>query len=527
MGRGEILLATLPQATGQTMTVLRLILGDQLNRRHSWFAETRADVVYVFMEVRQETDYVLHHAQKILAIFSAMRQFAEELNQAGHRVDYCRIGDADNRHSFPANLDKLIARYQATGLHWQQADEWRLDRQLHEYATSLPIPATAVDTEHFHTARDEAGRLFQGKSRWLMEHFYRAMRIKHGVLLDGQGKPVGGQWNYDVENRKAWPGTPPPPPDRRPTHDCRALWDEIQAAGVRSFGNPQAETLRWPVSREEALAQLNDFIEYSLPCFGLFQDAISTQEPRLFHSLLSFALNVKLLSPQEVVAAAESAYFAGQAPLAAVEGFIRQILGWREYVRGVYWAKMPGYAMSNYFQAERPLPAWYWTGKTQMRCLAHAIGQSLDMAYAHHIQRLMLTGNFALLAGLSPHALHEWYLGIYIDAFEWVELPNTLGMSQFADGGFMATKPYVSTAAYINRMGDSCRGCRYDRKARVGERACPFNALYWDFYRRHASLLEKNPRIGMAYRQLAKMTGAELTGIQTQAEFWLGRLDEL
>ena len=272
---------------------------------------------------------------------------------------------------------------------------------------------------------------------------------------------------------------------------------------------------------------LNRFITHTLPHFGDYQDAMSTKGWRLFHSLISFALNVKMLHPDEVVRAAESAYDAGAAPLSAVEGFIRQILGWREYIRGVYWANMPGYDNLNVFGHQHPLPAWFWTGETQMNCMRHAIKQSLEHAYAHHIQRLMVTGNFALLAGLSPHAVHEWYLGIYIDAFEWVELPNTLGMSQYADGGRLATKPYVSSAAYIDRMSDYCKGCRYDKKLKTGSKACPFNALYWDFFDRNAEQLKSNHRLGMVYRNLEKMDPEQLDAIRQQSADTLARLEKL
>jgi len=496
------------------MTTLRLVLGDQLNPQHSWFHSADPQAVYVLMEVRQETDYVLHHAQKIIAIFAAMRDFARQLEAAGHRVHYLRIDDAANQQSLPANLDRLIAHYQARAFEYQAPDEWRLDRQLAEYAGQLPIPARMVESEHFYTRRDEAA----GRSQWLMEHFYRQMRIRHGVLLAGPGKPLGGQWNFDHDNRKPWPGIPREPADWRGSHDHSALWQAIRQAGVASFGEPDAAQFRWPLNRVEALQQLDDFISEALPHFGDFQDALTYRAWRLFHSLLSFALNTKMLNPREVVDCVEAAHAAGQVPLAAAEGFIRQILGWREYVRGVYWAHMPGYAEQNAFNHQRPLPGWFWNGQTKMRCLAHAIGQSLDHAYAHHIQRLMVIGNFALLVGLDPMAVHRWYLGVYIDAFEWVELPNTVGMSQFADGGKLATKPYVSSAAYIDRMSDYCKGCHYDRKARVGERACPFNALYWDFFARNRERLGTNPRLGMVYRQLAKMTPAALAEAQARAD---------
>ncbi|MET0268185.1 MAG: cryptochrome/photolyase family protein [Duganella sp.] len=496
---------------------LRLILGDQLNCQHSWFARPQAQVVFVMMEVRQETDYVLHHAQKIIAIFAAMRAFAARLRASGHRVHYLAIDDDDNRQSLPANLDWLLAHYGAADFAWQAPDEYRLDQQLAQYAAALPVPAAMHDSEHFYTTREEAGRLFEGRSSWLMEHFYRHMRLRHRVLVSETGKPVGGQWNFDHDNREAWKGMPWEPADLRGRHDHSALWATIEASGARSFGEPSASNFPWPLNREEALEQLERFVQQALPHFGQFQDAMSFKAWRLFHSLLSFAMNVKLLDPRTVIKRVQQAYEQGAAPLAAAEGFIRQILGWREYVRGVYWQRMPGYDQLNAFGHHTPLPHWFWSGDTRMRCLATAIGQSLEHAHAHHINRLMVIGNFSLLAGLSPQELHHWYLGIYIDAFEWVELPNTLGMSQFADGGMLATKPYVSSAAYIDRMSDYCKGCHYDKKARTGDRACPFNALYWDFFARNHDTLGGNHRLGMVYQQLRRMTPDTVAALQEQA----------
>ncbi len=512
---------------------LRLVLGDQLNPLHSWFTAPRDDVVVLLMELRQETDYVLHHAQKILAIFAAMRDFARSLRAAGHRVHYLAIDDPTNQPSITANLDVLLDHYKACAFEYQAPDEWRLDEQLAGYANTLAqakdqaITCCMVGSEHFYTERDEAATLFAGRKKWLMETFYRHMRLRHCVLLDEANKPVGGQWNFDAENRKSWPGLPVEPVDTRTLHDHTALWQSIVGAGVKSFGEPQAACLAWPLNRAEALHQLDAFILHALPHFGDFQDAMSSKGWRLFHSLLSFSLNSKMLNPQEVVARVEAAGRAGQAPLAATEGFIRQILGWREYVRGFYWAHMPAYEQSNEFGHTNPLPTWFWTGETRMRCMRHAIGQSLEQAHAHHIQRLMVIGNFALLAGLDPFELHRWYLGVYIDAFEWVELPNTVGMSQFADGGLLATKPYVSSAAYIDRMSDYCKGCHYDKKLREGERACPFNALYWDFHDRNKDKLIKNPRIGMVYRQLERMTPQAVAAFKHQANAMRSQLDTL
>ncbi|MBV6864361.1 cryptochrome/photolyase family protein [Xanthomonas euvesicatoria] len=520
--------ALVAQTTPQTPAhTLRLVLGDQLDPQHSWFATRDAGVVYVLMEVRQETDYVLHHAQKVLAIFAAMRAFAAGLRRAGHRVRYVTIDNASNRQSIPHNLEALMAHYRAGHLEYQAPDEWRLDEALQHWSAAQPFATRMVGSEHFLTARSEVAGCFRAGSPWRMEVFYRRMRRQHGILLDAAGEPEGGRWNFDRDNRAPWPGDPPAPQDWRTTHDHSALWRTIEAAGVRSFGAPNAHALPWPLDRDEALHHLDAFIAHALPNFGRYEDAMSTRSPRLFHSLLSFALNVKMLHPREVIARAEAAWRQGYAPLAAVEGFIRQILGWREYVRGVYWSQMPGYAESNHLDQHAALPHWFWDGQIGMRCLADAIGNSLANAHAHHIQRLMVIGNFALLAGLDPQALHRWYLGVYIDAFEWVELPNTVGMSQFADGGLLGSKPYISGAAYIDRMSDYCGGCRYQRKLRVGPNACPYNALYWDFLQRQRPLLGANERLAPPYRQLDGMAPEVLAQVQAQAAHWRAHLEVL
>lgn len=497
--------------------LLRLVLGDQLNPLHSWYGEVQADVVYLLMEVRSETDYVCHHAQKVLGIFAAMRAFAQQLKAQGHRVRYVSIDHDSNRQSIIANLNALCEHYNASAVEYQAPDEWRLDKALSNWAGTHTVPVRMVDSEHFMTQRDEAHQLFAGKKQWLMENFYRHQRRHHRILLTPDGKPEGGQWNFDADNRKPWHGSPAAPPDTRPCHNHTDLWQTIVAAGIKTMGHPQAEAFRWPLNRTEALQQLDHFIANGLPHFGDHQDAMSKHSWHLFHSLLSFALNTKMLNPREVVIRAEAAWREGHAPLHAAEGFIRQILGWREYVRGMYWAHMPGYTQTNHLAHQRPLPTWFWSGKTRMACLANAIGQSLEHAYAHHIQRLMVIGNFALLAGLDPIELHQWYLGIYMDAFEWVEAPNTLGMSQWADGGRLATKPYVSSAAYLQRMGDHCKGCAYDPKIKTGEKACPFNALYWDFFDRHRTHFAGNPRLGVVYHQLNRMPADTLTSMKAQA----------
>lgn len=509
----------------KTYHTLRLILGDQLNEQHSWFKQIDSGTLYVMMELRSETDYVKHHIQKVVAFFSAMRAFAARLQEMGHDVYYITLDEEGNAGTFTANLNLLFAATQAKRFEYQLPDEYRLDKELRQFCSEAGYPYSVYDTEHFLSHRDDLRRFFEGKKQYLMESFYRKMRIDYKVLLDGD-QPHGGKWNYDAENRESWShtgGIPEPPLPRRETTGWQA-W--LESCGVRTIGE-LAPNFDWPITRKEGLQLLSFFIEHQLPRFGKFQDAMTVQHRFLFHSRLSFLMNVKLIHPLEVIQAAESAYRQqpDRYPLAAVEGFIRQILGWREYMRGMYWAFIPGYRHMNYFGHERALPKWFWTGETRMRCMQAAIGQSLDAAYAHHIQRLMITGNFALLAGIHPDAVDEWYLGIYVDAVEWVQLPNTRGMSQFADGGLVGTKPYVSSAAYINKMSDYCKGCAYQAKLKTGEGACPFNSLYWHFYHRNREKLATNPRIGMVYPSLDKMANRD--ALLQQAELYLSQLDQL
>jgi deoxyribodipyrimidine photolyase-related protein len=507
---------------------LRLILGDQLNARHSWFRRKDPGVLYVLMEVRQETDYVVHHIQKVLAFFHAMRTFAEALSEAGHQVRYLALDDPKNRQDIPANIDWLVREHGTGRVEYQLPDEYRLDLQLKNARLPDGEAYVAVETEHFYTGRHELARHFQGKKTYLLESFYRMLRKQHRVLMAGD-KPEGGQWNFDHENRNRYDGRVPVPRPLEFRHDVTALKAMIERAGARTIGDVEAGALGWPCNRRESLRLLSYFCEHILPWFGTYQDAMKSAEPYLFHSRLSFSLNTKMIAPREVVDAAIAAYRRDpkRISLPQVEGFVRQILGWREYVRGVYWARMPDYAKLNFFGHDRPLPSWYWTGKTSMRCLRHAVGQSLEHAYAHHIQRLMITGNFALLTGIDPGELDAWYLGIYIDAIEWVEITNTRGMSQFADSGLVGTKPYVSSANYIDKMSDYCSGCTYDKKIRHGDRACPFNSLYWYFHHVNRPLLEKNPRIGMVYRTWDKMAAAERDRTIRQAEAYLFDLERL
>ena len=507
---------------------LRLVLGDQLNPRHSWFQQTDDAVLYVLMEVRQETDYVTHHIQKILAFFAAMRAFAEALRQKGHRVIYLRLDDPDNRQDFAGNLKRLIEQHGIQRFEYQWPDEYRLDRQFETIAAALPIETRACGSEHFLTARDEVAKMFAGKKRYLMESFYRRMRKRHEILLE-DGKPAGGKWNYDASNRKRYDGKVTIPAPKRFKNDVGDILGMLDTLKVHYFGRRTGKTLLWPVTRRQSLALLKYFLDHGLPHFGTYQDAMTRDDWSLFHSRLSFALNVKLLDPLEVIQAAVKRWEGDTAriTIAQVEGFVRQILGWREYMRGIYWALMPKFETMNFFGHTSKLPDYYWTGETRMQCLARSIGQSLDYAYAHHIQRLMVTGNFALLAGVDPDAVDAWYLGVYVDAVQWVEMPNTRGMSQFAEGGLIATKPYVSSANYIHKMSDYCPGCFYDRKRRHGDRACPFNSLYWHFLERHRKRLENNPRMGTMYRVLERMDKDERKKILKQGADYLKKVEDL
>ncbi|MFN4255709.1 MAG: cryptochrome/photolyase family protein [Saprospiraceae bacterium] len=513
------------------MKKLRLILGDQLNAAHSWFRETDPDgTAFVLMEVLPETRYVRHHVQKVVGFFLAMRAFAAELRAAGHRVFYLTLDDPANAQSFEANCRRLLAEHGFQKFEYQLPDEWRVDVLLRDFAASLDVPTEAFDTEHFLTRRDDLKKMFAGKKTYLMESFYRKMREKHGILMEPDGKaPLTGRWNYDAENRKKLPRNVPIPPASAYHREVGALVAMLEKMGVETIGTLDATAFDWPVTRRESLELLRDFVRFRLAQFGDYQDALSPRHWLLFHSRLSFALNIKLLHPREVVEACIGHWRANpdSVGFSALEGFVRQIVGWREYVRGIYWAEMPGFRERNFFGHSAPLPVWFWTGRTRMACLAHAVGQSLERAYAHHIQRLMVTGNFALLLGCDPDEVDAWYLGIYMDALEWVEITNTRGMSQFADGGLVGTKPYVSSANYLHKMGNYCATCHYDRNLRHGPRACPFNSLYWDFYDRHAALLRGNPRIGMAYQVWDKMPADERARILEQAEQYKQAADAL
>ena len=507
---------------------LRLILGDQLNENHSWFQEKSEEITYVMMEVKQETGYVRHHIQKVVAFFMAMRHFAEKMEKLGHQFIYLKLDDAANQQDISKNIHQLIKEHGFEAFAYQLPDEYRLDQQMNELRDSLDVEVEVADTEHFLTGRDYIEQFFKGKKTYLMENFYRHMRKELDILMEGE-EPVGEKWNYDHENRKKYDGAVPVPQVKSTGHDTSEIIELLEKEGIETFGRIDEKEFLWPISREEALKSFDDFLDRFFANFGKYEDAMEEAHPFLFHSRVSFALNSKMLSPLEVVKKAEQYWADNQkeVSLAQVEGFIRQIIGWREFMRGVYWAKMPDFASMNYFEHKNKLPDFYWTGKTKMNCLSHAINNSLDHAYAHHIQRLMVTGNFALLAGVNPDELDAWYLGIYIDAIEWVEITNTRGMSQFADGGLIATKPYVSSANYIDKMSNYCGNCYYSKSKKVGDKACPFNSLYWHFFERNRDKLSNNFRVGMMYRTWDKMKEEKRKELLKQAENYLSRLDSL
>jgi deoxyribodipyrimidine photolyase-related protein len=478
-------------------------------------------------EVAEESTHVWTHKARIAVFLAAMRHFRDRLVEDGVSVDYTELAPAA-RKGEPATLAAAVAAslrrlakagWTAERLVVVEPGEWRVREALREAAATAGLPLEIRTDRHFFSTTEEFAAHARGRKQLRLEYFYRPLREKFGVLMD-DGEPAGGQWNFDAENRGAFPkGGPGPLPAPVRFAPDAVTQDVIDLVNVRFAGHPGSlAAFDWPVTPDAARAALDDFLAHRLPLFGRYQDAIWTGEPWLYHSRLAQALNMKLLDPRDVIAGAERAWREGRAPLEAAEGFIRQVIGWREYVRGVYWHFMPGYLDRNALAADRPLPNLYWTGVTEMNCLRDAVGQTLEHGYAHHIQRLMVTGLFALLFGVEPKRVHEWYLAVYVDAVEWVELPNTLGMSQFADGGVMASKPYCATGAYLDRMSNACKGCRFEPKQATGENACPFTTLYWDFLARHERLLAKNQRMTMQLKNLARKPAAEIRGIRRLAD---------
>ncbi len=497
---------------------MRLILGDQLNLEHSWFKEIDKNTVYLMAEMKQETDYVKHHIQKVVAFFLSMRNFSKSLESLGHKVHYLTIDDLTNSNNLEKIITTCIAEFEIEKFEYLMPDEYRLDIQLKNSVATLEIPFEVFDTEHFYSSRTELKEFFKGKKTFLMETFYRNMRKKHHLLMSGS-QPEGGLWNFDHDNRKKYKGEVPIPKEKNFNRDVSEITEQIKNSGVITFGTINARNFNWPTSRTECLELVDYFCKHLLKHFGDYEDTMHTDEKFLFHSRLSFAMNTKMLSPKEVIETVIDYYNSNKEDISIsqVEGFVRQILGWREYIRGIYWKEMPDYAKMNALGNLNKLPNFFWTGDTKMNCMKLAIGQSLDEAYAHHIQRLMVIGNFALLTQTHPDEVDNWYLGVYIDAIEWVQMPNTRGMSQYADGGIIATKPYVSSGSYINKMSNNCVKCHYNVKEKLGDNACPFNTLYWNFLDDKKEYFKGNHRMAMMMSLLKKMKPEDLANIKERS----------
>ena len=507
----------------QYMTNVRtlvVVLGDQLDLDAAAFDgfDPAQDAVWI-AEVAEESTHVWSGKPRIVMFLAAMRHFAQALRDAGRPLHYTSLDDTGNGGSLAAELQVTLQRLKPQRLVMTAPGDWRVWQSLNVEAGAAGVALEICEDRHFYTTVREFAAHAKGRKALRLEYFYRELRQRHGVLVK-DGKPEGDQWNFDADNRKAFGAAGPMGVPARATFEPDALTRQVIALVNQRFAKHPGnlDSFAWPVTREQALASLHSFIEQRLPLFGHYEDAMWPGEPWLYHSHLSAALNLKLLNPREVVQAAEEAYRGGRAPLQSVEGFIRQILGWREFVRGIYWTQMPSYTERNALDAQQALPAWYRTGQTDMACLRDALLQTLQHGYAHHIQRLMVTGLFALLLGVRPQEVHAWYLAVYAEAVEWVELPNTLGMSQYGDGGLMASKPYVATGKYIQRMGGPCTGCRYDPALREGERACPYTTLYWDFLMRHEPLLRKNSRMALQVKNVDRMSDAQRQAVTQRAD---------
>ena len=507
---------------------LILVLGDQLDVESAAFddADPAEDMVWM-AEVDREATHVPSHKARTALFLSAMRHFREALSVAGWRTRYVELDAEANRGGFAAQLQADVPALRPARVIVVQPGDWRVQAELRTAAAGVGVPLEIRPDRHFYTTPEEFVEFAEGRKELRMEFFYRGLRRRESVLMDGD-EPAGRAWNFDQDNRQSIPATGPPdlksplgfPPDE--------ITQAVLELVARRFPNHPGSLKRfyWPVTSQEADRALRDFVERRLVHFGLYQDAMWTGEPFLYHSRLSAVLNLKLLDPRSAVQAAEEAYRRKKMPLPAVEGFIRQILGWREYVRGVYWNYMPGYAEENALRAELDLPSLYWTGETDCVCLRESIGQTLEYGYSHHIQRLMVTGLFALLLGVKPKAIHEWFLAIHVDAVEWAELPNVIGMSQYADGGLMASKPYAASGKYIQRMSNYCERCRFNPAKSTGDKACPFTTLYWEFLMRHERTLAGNPRMQMQLRNLVRISPAEKESIRQQAGALRSRLAE-
>jgi deoxyribodipyrimidine photolyase-related protein len=501
---------------------LVMVLGDQLSHENPALvaANPESDTV-VLAEVAEETSYVPHNRHKLVLVLSAMRHFAAELRGQGFKVIYFPL--SDGLPSLFAAAERAVETTGAAELLLCEAGEYRLKQEMDHWQDRLGVEVSILEDTRFLIRHGEFADWAGQQKQLRMEYFYRMMRKRYGLLIEG-GAPAGGRWNYDRENRRGWRGSVAIPERKRPGPDPTTR-EVIAEVNERFPDNPgELERFGYAVTRDEAQQQLDWFCQHALTGFGTWQDAMTEESPWLFHSVVSMYINIGLLEPLAVCQQVEEAWRTGGCDLSAAEGFIRQVLGWREYMRGIYWLHMPGYAEHNVFNARRPLPDWFWTGETDLKCLQHALQQSLDLGYAHHIQRLMIIGNFALLAGLSVPAVCEWFLAVYVDAFEWVELPNTLGMALAADGGLLASKPYAASGKYIQRQGNYCQGCAFDPRKMTGPGACPFNALYWRFLHVNSEQFAGNPRMSLMLANWARKPPEEQAEILRWADGTLAEL---
>ncbi len=500
------------------MTSLRLILGDQLSSSLPSLKNVQEDDVILMCEVKEEATYVHHHPKKIAFLFSAMRHFAEELKAKGYRVRYITLDDPHNTGSLEKEIRRITSEISFKQVIVTEPGEYRLLKTFELWRTDLGLPINILTDTRFLCSKEEFKKWAGPRRQLRMEYFYRDMRKKYRILIEHDGEPTGGRWNFDKDNRKSPPRGLSSP--KRISHIKDHITRDVLSLVKKNFSHHfgKLEPFHYAITRQQALIELAHFIQELLPYFGDYQDVMVAGEAYLYHSMISSYLNAGLLLPLEICKMAEEAYRAGKAPLNAVEGFIRQILGWREYVRGIYWMYMPQYGEMNYFNAKEPLPDFYWTAKTKMFCIAEAVKHTRDHAYSHHIQRLMITGNFALLAGLDVKQVQEWYFAVYSDAYEWVEMPNTLGMALFGDGGIMGSKPYAASGKYIHKMSNFCDHCSYNPDETTTINACPFNSLYWDFMARNKVKLEKNQRLNYVYATWDKFDLQKKKAISAKAE---------
>ena len=497
-----------------------VVLGDQLSPKLSSlknFDKSRDEIL--MMEVKAETQYVKHHPKKIILIFSAMRHFAEEMKNKGFSIQYVKLDDKNNTGSFEKEITRFYKKLNPNKIILTEPSEYRVLSNLQKLGKKIPLKI--LQDDRFYCNKNEFEDWFKKQSSPRMENFYRWIRKKENILLDKNGNPEGGIWNYDKENRTKFSK------DIRSTSILKFENDQITSDVInlvknnfsKNFGCPQP--FWFGVTRNDAKKALTEFTRNRLVNFGKYQDVMKSDDNYLFHSVLSVYLNIGLLSPKEVCEKVLRQYRSKKCPINSCEGFIRQILGWREYIRGIYWIYAPEYGKTNYLNAKGKLPDFFWNCNTNLNCLQKCITQTRDESYAHHIQRLMITGNFSLIAGIEPKQICEWYLSVYSDAFEWVELPNTHGMSQFADGGILGSKPYAASGAYINKMSDYCRSCKFSVKEKSGPNACPFNYLYWNFFIKNKEKLQNNHRLWTAYASIKKMSPQRIKQIQKDSDIFL------